>query len=54
MLAAYILGGLGLLFLVLGAARLGGGYVRRAQARAWLLVGVIFTVVGAWLLLRTG
>ena len=54
MLAAYIIGALGLLFLILGAARLGGGVARRAQARAWLLIGAIFTVVGAWLLLRTG
>jgi hypothetical protein len=54
MLAAYILGALGLLFLILGAARLGGGIARRAQARAWLLIGVIFTVVSAWLLLNAG
>jgi hypothetical protein len=52
MLAAYILGALGLLFLVLGIARFSGGAVRRPQARAWLLIGAIFTIVSAWLLLR--
>ena len=45
MLAKYILGGLAVIFLVLGATR---GW-RHPQGRTWLLVGAIFAVVSGWL-----
>jgi hypothetical protein len=51
MLAAYILGAVGLLFLVLAGSRVGSA-TGRAQARVWLLIAVIFLAVAAWLLLR--
>jgi hypothetical protein len=46
MAVKYILGGLGILFLILGTARR-----RRIQRRTCLLVGGIFTVVSTWLFL---
>jgi len=46
--ARYILGGLAVVFLVLGVTR----SVREGQigpaARAWLLIGVIFATVSVW------
>ena len=45
MLAKYILGALAVIFLTLGASR---GW-RHPQGRTWLLVGVIFAIVSAWL-----
>jgi hypothetical protein len=53
MLAKYILGVVGLIFLVLGGARVAGGPARRAQGRVWLVVGGIFAVVSVWLFMRT-
>jgi hypothetical protein len=44
--AKFILGGLALVFLVIGAARRG---VSNGQSRTWLLIGIIFGVVSAWL-----
>lgn len=40
---------LGPLFLLLGAWRLGQARRLSPQARAWLLIGVIFCAVAAWL-----
>lgn len=48
MSASYILAGLALAFLVAGTVRLLGENTR-AQGRTWLLIGVIFGVVSAWL-----
>jgi hypothetical protein len=50
MAAKYILAGLALAFLIAGAVRLvGGARGPTPQARAWLLIGVIFGAVSAWL-----
>jgi hypothetical protein len=50
MAAKYILAGLALAFLFAGAIRLlGAGGRPHAQSRTWLLIGVIFGVVSAWL-----
>jgi len=46
MFAKYILAGLAILFLILGAGR---GW-RHPQGRTWLTVGAIFTAVALWLL----
>lgn len=51
MYAKYVLGVLGVVFLVAGgvrAARLG---VSHPQSRTWLLIGTIFVTVSAWLFL---
>jgi hypothetical protein len=40
---------LGPLFLLLGGVRYLQADGRRSQARTWLLIGTIFTVVAAWL-----
>jgi uncharacterized membrane protein HdeD (DUF308 family) len=48
MAATFILAGLALAFLLAGAVRL-FGTSSRAQGRTWLLVGVIFGIVSAWL-----
>ena len=48
MAAKFILAGLALAFLMAGAVRL-VGETTRAQGRTWLLIGVIFGVVSAWL-----
>jgi hypothetical protein len=50
MAAKYILGGLAALFIALAFARIArsrGGM--HPQARAWLLIGVIFGVASGWL-----
>jgi len=50
MAAKYILAALSVVFLVLAIARMtGGSGTSHPQARIWLLVGVIFGVVSAWL-----
>ncbi len=49
MAAKYILAGLGVLFTVMGLARGGPSH---PQGRTWLLIGVIFGVVSAWLFYR--
>ena len=48
MLTKYILAGLSIVFLALALARMAGGKAA-GQARAWLLIGVIFGAVSAWL-----
>jgi hypothetical protein len=51
--AKYILAALSILFFVLAAGRLArGGGAAHPQTRTWLLVGVIFAVVSAWLFYR--
>ena len=47
MAAKYILAAVGAIFLVMGLAKL--VTARGPQGRTWVLVGVIFTVVSAWL-----
>jgi hypothetical protein len=50
MLAKYILGGLAAVFLAGAAFRLSGDRgLLHPQVRTWLLLGVIFGVVSAWL-----
>jgi hypothetical protein len=52
MAARYILAAFAVAFLTAAAIRLyGGGSVRHPQARTWLLVGVIFAAISAWLFL---
>jgi hypothetical protein len=48
MAAKFILAGLALAFLLTGAVRL-LGETSRAQGRTWVLIGIIFGVVSAWL-----
>ena len=48
MAAKFILAGLALAFLAAGAVRF-VGEASRAQGRTWLLIGIIFGVVSAWL-----
>jgi hypothetical protein len=51
--AAYILLGLGAVFLVLGIIRLARDELRpRLQSRTWLIVAAVFICVGSWLLSR--
>ena len=52
MTAKYILAGLSLLFLILAVAGRSGGRPR-PQTRTWLIVGVIFGMVSAWLFWQT-
>jgi hypothetical protein len=48
--AKYILAGLALAFLMAGAVRLVGVSGQpNPQGRTWLLIGIIFGVVSAWL-----
>ena len=50
MATKYILGGLAILFLALAVMRLvrDGGRIH-GQSQTWLIIGVIFAVVSAWL-----
>jgi hypothetical protein len=53
MATKYILAVLSAVFLVLGAVRMARGRAEdRIQARTWLLVGVIFAAVSAWLFMN--
>ena len=53
MAAKYILAALSVRFIVLGLRRmLGGGGAAHPQSRTWLLIGIIFGVVSAWLFTR--
>jgi hypothetical protein len=53
--AKYIIAALSAIFLLLAATRLArGGGASHPQTRTWLLVGVIFAVVSAWLFYRQG
>lgn len=49
MTTKYILGGLGLVFLIAAIVRLArdGGKIGPA-AKTWLIIGAIFTAVAAW------
>ena len=48
--AAYILGALSVVFLVLAARRiLRDGGVSHPQSRTWLIVGSVFGVISLWL-----
>jgi len=50
MLTKYILGALSVVFLILGVSRVGRDAGRsHPQSRTWLLIGVIFGAVSAWL-----
>jgi hypothetical protein len=50
MLAKYILAVLAVLFLAAAGTRALGGGLSHPQTKTWLLVGVIFGAVSAWLL----
>lgn len=53
MAAKYILAALSAVFLVLAASRIArGGAASHPQTRTWLLIGVIFAAVSAWLFYR--
>jgi len=53
MLAKYILAGLAVVFIAAAVLRLSAARGRSlSQVRTWLLVGVIFAVVSAWLFYR--
>jgi hypothetical protein len=48
--AKYILAGLSVLFFILAMSRMArGSGAGHSQARTWLIIGVIFGVVSAWL-----
>ena len=50
MLTKYILGALAIVFLAMAAIRMAsGGIHAHPQIRTWLLIGVIFGLVSAWL-----
>ena len=50
MAAKYILAALSVVFLTLAITRMArGGGAAHPQSRTWLLIGVIFGVVSAWL-----
>jgi preprotein translocase subunit SecF len=53
MLTKYILGALSLVFLALALMRMASGGAK-GQIRTWLLIGVIFGIVSAWLFLQQG
>jgi hypothetical protein len=49
MTAKYILGVLGVVFLIVAGIRLAkDGWKIGPASKTWLLIGVIFTVVSAW------
>ena len=53
MAAKYILAALSALFLVLAVSRMAGGSgASPPQTRTWLIIGVIFALVSAWLFSR--
>ncbi len=53
MAAKYILGVLSAAFLLMGALSLGRHQEQaRGQGRTWLLIGVIFGAVSAWLFVQ--
>jgi hypothetical protein len=55
MLTKYILGALAVVFLALAFSRIAGGRPKAyPQVRTWLLIGVIFAVVSAWLFFQQG
>jgi hypothetical protein len=51
--AKYILAALSVLFLILAFTQMArGGGAAHPQSRTWLLVGIIFGIVSAWLFSR--
>lgn len=53
MAAKYVLAALSVLFLILAFIRMArGGGAAHPQSRTWLLIGIIFGVVSAWLFSR--
>jgi hypothetical protein len=53
MAAKYILAALSTIFLVLAVWRMAaGGGASHPQTRTWLIIGVIFALVSAWLFSR--
>ncbi len=53
MAAKYVLAVVGAAFIVMGVLRATRVGASHAQARTWLLIGVIFGVVSAWLFYTT-
>jgi|RhiMetStandDraft_4_1073278.scaffolds.fasta_scaffold306020_2 hypothetical protein len=54
MIAKYILAALAVAFLAAAAVRgLGGGGLSHPQTKTWLIIGVIFAAVSAWLFSTT-
>jgi uncharacterized membrane protein HdeD (DUF308 family) len=50
MAAKYILAALAVLFIVAGLARIARhGAAAHPQSRTWLLIGIVFGIVSAWL-----
>lgn len=49
MVTKYILAALAAVFLILGLVRAVRAGVTHPQARTWLLIGIIFSAVSAWL-----
>jgi hypothetical protein len=49
MLTKYILGALSAVFLILAVINMAGSGPAHPQVRAWLLIGVIFGIVSAYL-----
>ncbi|HVQ16106.1 MAG TPA: hypothetical protein VMS40_21040 [Vicinamibacterales bacterium] len=50
MATKYILAALSVVFLILAVSRMArGGGAAHPQSRTWLLIGVIFAAVSAWL-----
>lgn len=49
MIARYILAALAVAFLVAGALRASRAGASHPQSRTWLLIGVVFGAVSAWL-----
>lgn len=55
MMTKYILAALSAVFLTLTLIRMaGGGAKAHPQSRTWLLIGVIFGLVSAWLFYQGG
>jgi hypothetical protein len=50
--AGYVFAAVSVVFLSLAALRTTAGSGARLQRRIWLLMGVIFAAVSAWLLLQ--
>ena len=53
MLTKYILGALSAVFLTLAVIRMAGRGPAHPQIRAWLLIGVIFGIVSAYLFFQS-
>jgi hypothetical protein len=49
MLTKYILAALSVVFLALALVRTASGTRSRGQVRTWLIIGILFGVVSAWL-----